>query len=137
MKTLALAIIAFILSATFVVGAEVGSLNDVDASNGIDQTEALSIAEAFFFIHISGCGYPAEPSSEGDNWVSKTHIGIAGKPGPPIYINKASGKVTWENIESTVEELRKAKSNQSLKGRSNTGRARKGLYTIVLSSTAP
>ncbi len=119
MKTITLLIIslAFFLSTALVVEVSaqdnIDPLQTVDASNGIDQAEAYIIAEAYFIYHISGCGYPAEPESENENWVSKTQIGIVGKPGPPILINKKTGDISWADPENSIslEELKRTKND--------------------------
>lgn len=99
------------------IGAEVtlanGSLQAVNANDGIDQAEAYVIAEAYFYYQISSCGYAAEPESDVGNWISKTRIGIVGKSGPPILINKQTGDIFWEEPTNSMslERLKKAKTN--------------------------
>ena len=123
MKTTTLLIIslAIVLSTALVAAAnsqkELDPLQKVDATNGIDQAEAYIIAEDYFIYHISGCGYPAEPESENENWVSKTQIGIVGKPGPPILINKETGAIFWHDPKNSIslEELKRLKADQTLK----------------------
>ena len=101
----------------FAAGAETSldndSLHTVNASNGIDKAEAYLIAEAYFFYQISSCGYPAEPESDVENWISKTRIGVVGKAGPPILINKRNGDIFWEESTNSMslESLKKAKTN--------------------------
>ena len=114
MKALLLFILTFFFATTIVFGAAFGSVDEVDTANGIDQSEALLIAEAYFFNHISGCGYPVEPTSVGYYWVSKTRIGISGQPGPPIYIKKKSGNITWKDQATTLEALKKTEPNDPL-----------------------
>ena len=123
MKTITLLIfsLAFVLSPAFVAAASsqdnIDPLQTVDATNGIDQAEAYIMAEAYFIYHISGCGYPAEPESANENWASKTQIGIVGKPGPPIFINKETGDIFWDDPKNSISlgELKRAKADQALK----------------------
>lgn len=100
-------IVALILSTNTIVFAfnnkdNLASLCEVDSSDGINQAEAYIVDEAYFLYQISGCGYAAEPVSEDKNWMSKTQIGIVGKPGPPIYVNKETGDITWGNPKKAV-----------------------------------
>ena len=100
-----------------IVGAEnpldYGSLHAVNASNGIDKAEANIIAEVYFYYQISSCGYAAEPESDIENWISKTRIGVVGKAGPPILINKQTGDIFWEEPTNSMslESLKRAKTN--------------------------
>ena len=100
-----------------IVGAETsldnGSLHAVNASNGIDKAEAQIIAEVYFYYQISSCGYAAEPESDVENWISKTRIGVVGKAGPPILINKQTGDIFWEEPTNSMslESLKRAKTN--------------------------
>lgn len=71
------------------------ALKMVEVSDGISRSEAYTIAKAFFWSNISGCGFPDEPRIENDFWVSKTRIGYAGLPGDSIFINKKTGTITW------------------------------------------
>lgn len=111
--------VAILLSPAFVAAAssqeEIDSLQTVDATNGIDQAEAYIMAEAYFIYHISGCGYPAEPESANEHWASKTQIGIVGKPGPPILINKETGDIFWDDPKNSIslEDLKRAKADQA------------------------
>ena len=84
------------------------ALQNVEVSDGINQSEAYTIAKAFFWSNISGCGFPDEPTSENNFWVSKTRIGYAGIPGESIFINKETGTITWGDKTKpvTLEELR-------------------------------
>ena len=99
------------------------ALQNVEVSDGINQSEAYTIAKAFFWSNISGCGFPDEPTSENNFWVSKTRIGYAGIPGESIFINKETGTITWgDKIKTvTLEELKKSKSNQSFKPTPKSG----------------
>ena len=120
-RTLLIISLAVLLSSVLVVEAssqeEIDPLQQVVASNGIDQAEAYIIAEAYFVYYISGCGYPAEPESADKNWVSKTQIGIVGKPGPPILINKETGDIFWDDPQFSIslEGLKRLKADQTLK----------------------
>jgi len=89
------------------------ALKTVEASDGINQSEAYTIAKAFFWSKISGCGFPDDSVSQNSFWVSKTRIGYAGVPGESIYINKETGTITWGDKTKTVtlEELKKTNSN--------------------------
>lgn len=91
--------------------ADFMELIKVDAADGIDRSEAYVIAKVFFWSSISGCGFPEQPASENGHWISQTHIGYAGLPGPPISIDKATGTVSWDNGAKliTLEELKKSK----------------------------
>jgi hypothetical protein len=119
-------VIAFILVVLALSGCDVTSVQSsggtyqedfdalkmVEAKDGISQSEAYTIAKAFFWSNISGCGFPDEPSSEDEFWVSKTTIGYAGLPGDSIFIDKKTGTITWGDKTKTVtlEELKKTKS---------------------------
>ena len=116
----ALTLITLVLSGcgTMTEGTSSGSyqkdfdaLKKVEAEDGISQSEAHTIANAFFWSNISGCGFPEEPISENNHWVSQTHVGYAGLPGGPIYIDKKTGAITCGNKTITLEELRKQTSN--------------------------
>ncbi len=89
------------------------ALKTVEAADGISQSEAYTIAKAFFWSNISGCGFPEVPSSQNDFWVSKTRIGYAGLPGESIFINKNTGTITWGDKTKTVtlEDLKKTNPN--------------------------
>lgn len=69
----------------------------VDVTNGIDLPEARTISEVFFIRKISGCGYPRYPKLKGNSWFIETLIGQEGKSGPPIYIHRNTGAITWSN----------------------------------------
>jgi hypothetical protein len=92
---------------------DIEAVKNINAEDGISQSEAHIIAKAFFWINISGCGFPSKPENEGEYWVSKTFIGIAGTPGEPVFINKASGDISWGNRSKTItlNELKNWKSN--------------------------
>lgn len=82
------------------------TLQNVEVSDGINQFEAYTIAKAFFWSNISGCGFTDEPTSENNFWVSKTRIGYAGIPVESIFINKETGTITWGDKTVALEELR-------------------------------
>ena len=114
-------IVAFILAAFVLSGCsttgkgpsrgsyreDIDALEKIEAIDGINQSEAYTIAKAFFWSNISGCGFPLEPTSERNYWVSQTLIGVAGLPGNRILIDKKTGAVTWgDKAKSiTLEEL--------------------------------
>jgi hypothetical protein len=92
------------------------ALQAVRADDGISSSEAYVIAKAFFWSNISGCGFPDEPQEQNGSWVSKTYIGYAGQPGDPIYVNKATGDITWGEKTSSLSlnELKQFKSNNRI-----------------------
>jgi hypothetical protein len=71
-----------------------GYLNDVNASDGIDQHEADGIAWAYFSGYVSGCGGPDKGALVDGEWVIPAAVGFGGTPmASPIRINAKTGAV--------------------------------------------
>jgi hypothetical protein len=65
-------------------------------ADGVDQSEAQFLAQAFFVWKISGCGFPESPVDAGAEWQARPRIGYAGEPGSDlIRIDKRTGVVSY------------------------------------------
>jgi hypothetical protein len=65
-------------------------------ADGVDQSEAQLLAQAYFVWKISGCGFPESPVDAGTEWQARPRIGYAGEPGNDlIRINKRTGVVSY------------------------------------------
>ena len=70
-----------------------GSLKDVDTSDGVDESEARIIAEAYFHKHI-GCGTYEGVTESSDSWVVEGKFGYTGDPISGFLRNKKTGQIT-------------------------------------------
>jgi hypothetical protein len=70
-------------------------LATVDVADGVDATEAMLIAKAFYEATYGGLeGGPSAPIDKDGYWVSTVRIGFAGTPDrEPILINPRTGGV--------------------------------------------
>ena len=76
------------------------------SADGISRTEARLLAQEYFALWISGCGYPEEPEDAGEYWISLPRIGYAGEAGEHlIRIEKSSGDVLYAPVGRTPAYL--------------------------------
>lgn len=83
------------------------AMRAVDATDGIDRSEADAIARAYYYANFPACGGAGEPQSEGRLWVIPVSIGYAGTPTDPIFIDKQTGAVAWRDRTATLAQLKK------------------------------
>lgn len=70
------------------------SWKQVTVADGIDGGEAVRIANAYLWTHISGCGGVMEVIEAGDAWTAVPLVGRGAQPGAPVRIEKRTGIVT-------------------------------------------
>ena len=88
-------------------------IQEVDASNGIDQNEAYLIAKTFYYSErLIGCGMALPPIDKGSYWLSETAVGYFAEPGTPIKIDKRDGTATWDESAHPLS-LQRLKEIQS------------------------
>ena len=76
----------------------------VNASDGIDQAEAATIAQTYFHRFISGCGYIDVPTPHGEQWWSTPHVGFGGdRMQSPIRVDAWTGGVSFDAPAAGVQ----------------------------------
>ena len=85
---------------------EVKAIHEVDASDGIDQSEAYVIAKTMFYSSPPiGLGMAPIPHREGNSWVSETAEGFFAEPGEPIYVDRETGTATWKTRDDGIKSF--------------------------------
>ena len=68
--------------------------DSVHVADGLDQHEAVIMANEYFLIFISGCGGACGASDLGEEWEVSTKYGYAAEPFDPILVHKKTGRIT-------------------------------------------
>jgi hypothetical protein len=76
-------------------------LQQVDASDGIDQTEARLLSDAYF-NKFEGCGGAELESRTSREWIFRTRVGYAGVAVTPIKVDNRSGVIRQKG-QKTIE----------------------------------
>lgn len=86
-------------------------LDAIEIDDGVNQMEAVVLAQEYFLAYVSGCGVTHEPVDRGDYWAVHAAVGYTATPPPnPITINKRSARLTLEGyptIEYPVEHFKR------------------------------
>jgi len=80
-------------------------LASVNMSDGIDEREAIVLAHLYFENRFGACGGARLVGKTNELWQFETAIGIAGAPGPWIYVAAKNGWITCDG-EPTVKDLK-------------------------------
>jgi hypothetical protein len=68
----------------------------ITVEDGIDEREALIIATAYLYRHITGCGHPGHLRRKGGYWVSRPLLGYSAERAQHrLRIDAVSGAVSW------------------------------------------
>src|SRR4051794_15876530 len=67
----------------------------INFTDGIDQGEALAIANLYFHSTGDLCGMVFEPKKVGEKWNCRFALGYAGSPQKPIWVDAKTGSV-WQ-----------------------------------------
>ena len=79
-----------------------GNLKFIDR---VSDEQAWLLARAYFYDFISLCGGVDLPLDKGQKWLFTTAVGIGGRPGPKIWVDKKSGD-TWSPGKVRVTDRR-------------------------------
>src|SRR5262245_17958634 len=65
-------------------------VTQITLENGVDKTEANTIAEWYWTFYYPGWGVLDVVHDGGDVWIAPTHVGVAAAPGSDIRVSKKS-----------------------------------------------
>lgn len=65
----------------------------VDLTDGLDEGEARTVANAYAHAWISGCGGVDRLTLAGDTWTATTRVGRGAQPGPTVLVDRTTGAV--------------------------------------------
>jgi hypothetical protein len=83
----------------------VQAYGEINASDGIDQSEAEVIADTYFDLYISGNGMANGVTDKGATWEVATFIDYDMRPWEPIQVDKKTGTMACKGYPTVSPAL--------------------------------